>query len=109
MGQFRQINVTYAIADVVCVAGSFAPIGGHNLLEPAALAKPIIVGPQTFKIPDLVGRMQQVGALVVCDNAQALAEDCYILRSTVMQVLLVLQLLMFMSLVDEFFQTTIRG
>lgn len=38
----------YALSDVAIVCGSFAPIGGHNILEPAALGLPIIVGPQTF-------------------------------------------------------------
>lgn len=35
----------YATADLAFVAGSLVPIGGHNLLEPAALNIPIITGP----------------------------------------------------------------
>jgi len=35
----------YAAADVAFVGGSLAPVGGHNLLEPAALGVPILTGP----------------------------------------------------------------
>lgn len=40
-----EMGVFYAASDVVFVGGSFAPIGGHNLLEPAALSLPILTGP----------------------------------------------------------------
>ncbi len=35
----------YAAADVAFVGGSLVPVGGHNLLEPAALGVPILTGP----------------------------------------------------------------
>ncbi|HEX8755528.1 MAG TPA: lipid IV(A) 3-deoxy-D-manno-octulosonic acid transferase [Steroidobacteraceae bacterium] len=35
----------YAAADVAFVGGSLVPIGGHNLLEPAALGLPVLTGP----------------------------------------------------------------
>ena len=37
----------YAAADVAFVGGSLVPVGGHNLLEPAALGVPVITGPYT--------------------------------------------------------------
>ncbi|MGH8457779.1 MAG: lipid IV(A) 3-deoxy-D-manno-octulosonic acid transferase, partial [Nevskiales bacterium] len=40
-----ELNMFYAAADVVFVGGSLVPVGGHNLLEPAALGLPILVGP----------------------------------------------------------------
>lgn len=40
-----EMGVFYAASDVVFVGGSFVPIGGHNLLEPAALSLPILTGP----------------------------------------------------------------
>ncbi|MGD9843245.1 MAG: lipid IV(A) 3-deoxy-D-manno-octulosonic acid transferase, partial [Steroidobacteraceae bacterium] len=43
----------YAASDVVFVGGSLVPIGGHNLLEPAALGLPVVTGPQTFNAPDV--------------------------------------------------------
>ena len=32
-------------ADIIFMGGSLAPIGGHNILEPAALGKPVLFGP----------------------------------------------------------------
>ncbi len=37
----------YAAADVAFVGGSLVPVGGHNLLEPAALGVPILTGRTT--------------------------------------------------------------
>jgi len=41
----------YALADIVFMGGSLVPVGGHNLVEPAALGKMILHGPymQNFK------------------------------------------------------------
>jgi 3-deoxy-D-manno-octulosonic-acid transferase len=36
------------------VGGSLVPRGGHNLIEPAALGSPIIIGPHTFNFEDIV-------------------------------------------------------
>lgn len=38
----------YGASDVAIVAGSFAPFGGHNLIEACAAGVPVIVGPHTF-------------------------------------------------------------
>ena len=50
----------YAAADAVFVGGSLVPVGGHNLLEPAALGRPILTGPHTFNAAEiarlLIGR-----------------------------------------------------
>ena len=53
----------YAAADVAFVGGSLAPVGGHNLLEPAALAKPVIVGPQTFNFAEVTEDLIAAGAV----------------------------------------------
>jgi 3-deoxy-D-manno-octulosonic-acid transferase len=39
-----------AMADVVVVGGGFTPNGAHNIIEPLALGKPVIVGPETWTI-----------------------------------------------------------
>ncbi len=41
----------YAAADIAFVGGSLVPVGGHNLLEPAALGVPVITGPYTQSGP----------------------------------------------------------
>ena len=38
----------YAAGDVAFVGGSLVPVGGHNLLEPAALGLPVLTGPHNF-------------------------------------------------------------
>lgn len=43
-----ELLLLYAASDVAFVGGSFAKVGGHNLLEPAALGLPVLTGPQLF-------------------------------------------------------------
>ena len=42
-----ELTAFYAASDVAFVGGSLVPVGGHNLLEPAALGVPVITGPHT--------------------------------------------------------------
>ncbi len=51
----------YAASDVAFVGGSLAPIGGHNLLEPAALSKPVLVGPHTFNFEGITRSLLREG------------------------------------------------
>jgi 3-deoxy-D-manno-octulosonic-acid transferase len=62
----------YAGADLAFVGGSFARIGGHNVLEPAALAKPVLVGPHTFNFEGVTETLIKRGAAVRVPNAEAL-------------------------------------
>lgn len=43
----------FASSDVAFVGGSLVPIGGHNVLEPAALSRPVLVGPHTFNFEEI--------------------------------------------------------
>jgi 3-deoxy-D-manno-octulosonic-acid transferase len=63
----------YAAADVAFVGGSLVPIGGHNLLEPAALGLPVIAGPEQFNSPDIALALAQQGALITVHDAQQLS------------------------------------
>jgi 3-deoxy-D-manno-octulosonic-acid transferase len=55
----------YRIADVVVLGGTFNPrIGGHNILEPAHLAKPVIIGPHIDSIADHVGYLRDADGVV---------------------------------------------
>jgi len=63
----------YAAADVAFVGGSLVPIGGHNLLEPAALGLPVIAGPEQFNSPDIALALAQQGALITVHDARELA------------------------------------
>ena len=62
----------YAAADVAFVGGSLVPVGGHNLLEPAALARPVIVGPQTFNFAEVTEDLIAAGAAMRIMDGDAL-------------------------------------
>jgi 3-deoxy-D-manno-octulosonic-acid transferase len=62
----------YAAADVAFVGGSLVPIGGHNVLEPAALSVPVVVGPQTFNFVEITASLIDAGAALRIDDADAL-------------------------------------
>ncbi|HEY0232586.1 MAG TPA: lipid IV(A) 3-deoxy-D-manno-octulosonic acid transferase [Dokdonella sp.] len=62
----------YAAADVAFVGGSLVPVGGHNLLEPAALARPVIVGPQTFNFAEVTEDLIASGAAMRIADGDAL-------------------------------------
>lgn len=64
----------YAAADVAFVGGSLEKIGGHNVLEPALLDKPVIVGPHTFNFADITDLLIQQGAAVRIPDGDSLGE-----------------------------------
>jgi 3-deoxy-D-manno-octulosonic-acid transferase len=60
----------YAAGDVAFVGGSLEPVGGHNVLEPAALGRPVLVGPHTFNFSDITAQLIEAGAAArVADGA----------------------------------------
>ncbi|AKA27001.1 lipid IV(A) 3-deoxy-D-manno-octulosonic acid transferase [Pseudomonas chlororaphis] len=63
----------YALADSAFVGGSLVPNGGHNLLEPAALAKPVLSGPHLFNFLEIAAMLREAGALQEVDDAHGLA------------------------------------
>ena len=63
----------YACCEVAFVGGSLVPLGGHNLLEPAALGKPVLSGPAYFSAPEAARLLLDCGALQVVADASALA------------------------------------
>lgn len=48
-----ELLILYGAADVAFVAGSLIPRGGHNMLEPAALGKPILTGEYLFNFAEI--------------------------------------------------------
>ena len=58
-----ELLTCYAAADVAFVGGTLVPVGGHNLLEPAALAKPVLAGPCTINAPEAARLLEECGAL----------------------------------------------
>lgn len=63
----------YALADIAFVGGSLVANGGHNLLEPAALGKPVLSGPHLFNFLEIAAQLREAGALSEVENAEQLA------------------------------------
>jgi len=70
-----ELQFLYALADCAFVGGSLVPNGGHNLLEPAALGKPVLSGPHLFNFLEIAARLREAGALREAGDAAALATE----------------------------------
>ncbi|WP_312430833.1 3-deoxy-D-manno-octulosonic acid transferase [Achromobacter sp.] len=71
----------YAASDVAIVAGSFAPLGGQNLIEACAAGVPVIVGPHTFNFKQAAEDAVDAGAALRAeDPAQAVAAAIALLQ-----------------------------
>lgn len=57
-----ELMTYYACADIAFVGGSFGDQGGHNPLEPAALGKPVLLGPNMENAREIVAQLVQCGA-----------------------------------------------
>ena len=69
-----ELGRLYSLADVVFVGGSLAPHGGHNILEPAAQGKPIIVGPHMFNFKDTYALFSDRGACATVLDGRELTQ-----------------------------------
>ena len=66
-----ELAALYASVDVAFVGGSLVPVGGHNLLEPAALGVPVITGPYQSNGKEIAQLLLQEGAaLKVADGPE---------------------------------------
>ncbi len=61
IGELRSV---YSLASIVFVGGSIAKTGGHNVLEPAAVGAPVIVGFHTYNFQSIVETFREAGAIV---------------------------------------------
>ena len=63
-----ELPVFLAAADVAFVGGSLVPTGGHNLLEPAAVGVPVLIGPHSFNFAEITR------LLIACEAARQVAD-----------------------------------
>ncbi len=63
----------FSLSDVAFVGGSLVNTGCHNVLEPAALGVPVLVGPSQFNFQTICEQLQEAGALKTVPDEQALA------------------------------------
>ena len=57
-----EMALYYAMSDAALLGGSFAPLGGQNLIEAAAGGCPVIMGPHTFNFAEAAELAQAAGA-----------------------------------------------
>ncbi|WEN15157.1 lipid IV(A) 3-deoxy-D-manno-octulosonic acid transferase [Rhodanobacter sp. AS-Z3] len=70
-----QLMPFFAGSDLAFVGGSLVPIGGHNVLEPAALSIPVLVGPYTFNFDEITASLIEQGGAMRVSNASQLGPD----------------------------------
>lgn len=69
-----EVPMFYAAATLAFVGGTLVPVGGHNLLEPAALGLPVLTGPHLYNTQDIADKFEKSGASVTVNNAGQLGE-----------------------------------
>lgn len=75
MGELRKF---YSLATVVIVGRTFVDLGprqhGSDMIEPAALAKPVIVGPWTTNFSEPMARFREADAIVEADSPDSIQQ-----------------------------------
>ena len=69
-----EMMLLFSASDISFVGGSLVPVGGHNLLEPAAVGLPVISGPHLFNFTDVATTLKAANALSVVNNQEELAD-----------------------------------
>lgn len=70
---YGELARVYAAADVAVVGGAFEDLGGQNILQPLALGKPVVHGPNMQNFRDVADLADRASASVVCADAHSLA------------------------------------
>ncbi|MBK8230394.1 MAG: hypothetical protein IPK72_07395 [Candidatus Eisenbacteria bacterium] len=69
-----ELRAWYSRADIAIVGGTFVPIGGHSLFEPAALGVPVLFGPYEGNVRDVADCLLARGGGVRLASAEAIPE-----------------------------------
>jgi 3-deoxy-D-manno-octulosonic-acid transferase len=76
-----EMALYYGLSDAALLGGSFAPLGGQNLIESTACGCPIIMGPHTFNFAEAAQLAEEAGAaLRVLDMADAVTTALQMVR-----------------------------
>jgi 3-deoxy-D-manno-octulosonic-acid transferase len=68
-----QLMKFFAAGDVAFVGGTLVPVGGHNLLEPAAVGLPVLAGPHLENVKDVAEMLRDAGVLTPVTDADSVA------------------------------------
>ena len=70
-----ELAVMYAAADMAFVGATLVPLGGHNLLEPAACGIPVLFGPHTENVRASAAALLRTGGGIVVHDGDELARQ----------------------------------
>jgi 3-deoxy-D-manno-octulosonic-acid transferase len=70
-----ELLLLYSACDVAFVAGSFAKVGGHNMLEAAVLGKPVITGPELFNFAEISQHLIAAGGMLTVQDTEKLTVE----------------------------------
>ncbi len=70
-----ELQVLLAAADIAFVGGSLVKVGGHNLLEAAAVGVPAVIGPHSFNFATITRLMVEEGAATQVADAAGLTRQ----------------------------------
>ena len=65
----------FGACDLAFVGGSLVPVGGHNLIEPAAWGVPVLSGPSLFNFAEVASLLEAAGGMRVCGAAEEIAAE----------------------------------
>lgn len=71
--QLGKLAPAFSVATVVFVGGTIYPRGGQNMIEPASMGKPVVVGPSLFNFRDVADALHDAGGLRIVRGAAELA------------------------------------
>ncbi|MDO3387879.1 lipid IV(A) 3-deoxy-D-manno-octulosonic acid transferase [Gilvimarinus sp. SDUM040013] len=70
-----ELQLMYGASDFVFMGGSLAPVGGHNFIEAALWAKPLLSGPHLFNFSGVSAMLREAEALRVVEGAESLTAE----------------------------------
>ncbi len=70
-----ELSGFYRYADVVFIGGTFAPVGGHNILEAVLQNKPVVIGKYYDKIKDMVEELLPEGVVKIAKDENELIKE----------------------------------
>lgn len=71
-----ELGAVYHYAAITFVGGTLAPVGGHNLLEPAAWKKPVLFGPHTDHCEEIAEVLESAGGGIRVGTVDQIVEVC---------------------------------
>lgn len=79
-----ELMLLFAVSDVAFVGGSLIERGGHNVLEPASLGIPTLIGPYHFNFTSIIRLMKKTNALIEVNSVKELADHiCHLFSNSV--------------------------